>query len=139
MIIFDLQCAADHRFEAWFKDAAAFEEQRKERLITCPVCGGSDIERVPSSVSVISRSRAASGQGETSRQVDPRMALKLFHDFLDRHFDDVGDRFAHVAMRIHKGEEERRNIRGTTSKEEEKTLTEEGVEFIKVPVLKLDS
>ena len=139
MIIFDLRCAGDHRFEAWFKDAAAFEEQREARLITCPVCGGADIERVPSSVSVISRSRPSPGQAEASREVDPRMALKMLHDFLDRHFDDVGDRFAHVAMKIHKGEEEKRNIRGTTSKEEEKTLTEEGVQFIKVPMLKLDS
>jgi hypothetical protein len=139
VIIFDLRCAGDHRFEAWFKDVAAFEEQRKGRLITCPVCGGSDIERIPSSVSVISRSRPSPGQAEAPREVDPRMALKLLHDFLDRHFDDVGDKFAQVAMKIHKGEEEKRNIRGTTSKEEEKTLTEEGVQFIKVPMLKYDS
>lgn len=139
MIIFDLRCAGDHRFEAWFKDAAAFEEQRKERLITCPVCGRSDIERIPSSVSVISRSRPSPGKAETPREADPRVALKMLHDFLDRHFDDVGDRFAQVAMKIHKGEEEKRNIRGTTSKEEEKTLTEEGVQFIKVPMLKFDS
>lgn len=139
MIIFDLRCAGDHRFEAWFKDAAAFEEQRKERLITCPVCGRSDIERVPSSVSVISRSRSSPGTAEPPRETNPRVALKMLHDFLDRHFDDVGDRFAQVAMKIHKGEEEKRNIRGTTSKEEEKTLTEEGVQFIKVPMLKFDS
>jgi len=139
LIIFDLRCAGDHRFEAWFKDAAAFEEQRKERLITCPVCGRSDIERIPSSVSVISRSRPSPEKVETPREADPRVALKMLHDFLDRHFDDVGDRFAQVAMKIHKGEEEKRNIRGTTSKEEEKTLTEEGVQFIKVPMLKFDS
>jgi len=63
----------------------------------------------------------------------------MLHEFLERNFDDVGDRFAREALRIHRGEEDRRNIRGITSKEEEETLREEGVQFLKVPVLKFDS
>jgi hypothetical protein len=42
-------------------------------------------------------------------------------------------------MKIHCGEEEARNIKGTTTHQEEETLREEGVQFFKVPVVKLDS
>jgi hypothetical protein len=42
-------------------------------------------------------------------------------------------------MKIHRGEEEARNIKGTTTHQEEETLREEGVQFFKVPVVKLDS
>jgi len=139
VIIFDLQCRRHHRFEAWFKDSAAFEGQLKEQLITCPVCGGSDVERLPSSVSVINRSRSDGERKTPPREISPRMALNMLHEFLEHNFDDVGDRFAREALRIHRGEEDRRNIRGITSKEEEETLREEGVQFLKVPVLKFDS
>jgi len=139
VIIYDLQCRKQHRFEAWFQDSAAFEAQLRARLITCPVCGGSEIERLPSSVSVISRSRSEGEKKAPPDEMSPRLALKKLHEFLENNFDDVGDRFAQVALKIHRGEEDRRNIRGTTSKEEEETLKEEGVQFIKVPVLKLDS
>jgi hypothetical protein len=51
----------------------------------------------------------------------------------------VGDRFAEVALKIHRGEESKRNIRGITTDKEEVTLREEGVEFVKIPVPKFDS
>jgi hypothetical protein len=51
----------------------------------------------------------------------------------------VGNRFADVALKIHYGEEEKRNIKGTTTAQEEDNLKEEGVQFVKIPVPKMDS
>jgi len=42
-------------------------------------------------------------------------------------------------LKIHYGEEEKRNIKGTSTPEEEETLKEEGVQFIKIPLPKMDS
>ena len=39
MIVFDLSCRNGHVFEAWFRDGAAFEAQRKARKVACPDCG----------------------------------------------------------------------------------------------------
>ncbi|MEE9195567.1 MAG: DUF1178 family protein, partial [Alphaproteobacteria bacterium] len=47
MILFDLRCAKDHEYEAWFRDSASFEAQSAAGEITCPVCGGSDVEKAP--------------------------------------------------------------------------------------------
>ena len=45
MIVFDLKCGAGHVFEAWFASSDAFGEQRYRRLIACPVCGHSAVEK----------------------------------------------------------------------------------------------
>lgn len=47
MIVFDLTCTQSHVFEGWFRDSAAFEEQKAAGGITCPVCGDSTIAKAP--------------------------------------------------------------------------------------------
>lgn len=69
----------------------------------------------------------------------PQKVLREFHEFVQKNFDNVGNKFAEVALRIHHGEEDGRNIRGTTTGSEEETLREEGVQFIKLSLPKLDS
>lgn len=78
-------------------------------------------------------------RGESPKDISPTKALEMFHQFLEKNFEEVGDKFAEVAMKIHMGEEDKRNIKGTTTKEEEDALKEAGVQFIKIPVPKFDS
>ena len=137
MIIYDLKCENGHKFEGWFHDRNAFEEQKGQQLISCPICGSTDAELMPSSLTVMGRDNKADRVLE--RHISPMRALQLFNEYIDKNFHDVGDRFAEVAIRIHQGEEEKRNIRGTTTKDEEETLREEGINFIKIPAPKFDS
>jgi hypothetical protein len=55
-------------------------------------------------------------------------------EFVEKNFDNVGADFATEALKIHYGAAEPRNIRGVSTKEEEKTLKEEGIQFIKIPM-----
>ena len=137
MIIYDLRCEKNHRFEGWFNDRAAFEEQKAKQLLSCPICGSSKIIMVPSSISIMARDNR--GSEKDMREVSPLKALETFHKFLDKNFEEVGDKFAEVAMKIHSGEEDKRNIKGTTTKEEDEALKEAGVQFVKVPIPKFDS
>jgi len=57
VIIYDLKCEKNHRFEGWFDDRAAFEAQKSGKFISCPVCGSTDIEIIPSTVAVLGRIR----------------------------------------------------------------------------------
>jgi hypothetical protein len=138
VIIYDLKCRKNHKFEGWFKDGTAFEEQKKQNLITCPVCGESGAEVVPSSLAIMGRDMKLSKKNQF-RETSPMKGIQQFNEYLDKNFDDVGEKFAEIAMKIHCGEEEARNIKGTTTHQEEETLREEGVQFFKVPVVKLDS
>ncbi len=47
MILFDLRCAQDHEFEAWFRDSASFEAQSAAGEIACPVCGCGVVFKAP--------------------------------------------------------------------------------------------
>ena len=48
--------------------------------------------------------------------------------------EDVGDRFAEEARRIHYSEAPERAIRGSTSREEAVALREEGIEVLALPM-----
>src|SRR3546814_15361889 len=39
MILYRLRCNDDHEFEGWFRNAAAFDQQRDSGTLECPVCG----------------------------------------------------------------------------------------------------
>lgn len=138
MIIYDLKCEKKHTFEGWFTDRNAFEEQRKKKLVICPVCGSSNIDIVPSTITVMGKGTDRL-KNTNNKEISPVKALQMFHEYMDKTFEDVGSRFAEVALRIHAGEEDSRNIKGTTTEREEAVLTEEGVPFIKIPVPKFDS
>jgi hypothetical protein len=138
VIIYDLKCKKNHEFEGWFKDRAAFQQQKDLNLITCPVCGKAGAEMVPSTLAILGRDLKVS-ENKQNRALSPMKATQLLNEFLEKNFDDVGDSFSNVAMKIHDGEEEARNIKGTTTRQEEELLREKGVQFFKVPAMKLDS
>ena len=45
MISFNLRCKNDHVFEAWFKDSAAYDTQKKGKKLSCPNCGNAKIDK----------------------------------------------------------------------------------------------
>jgi hypothetical protein len=130
MIAFDLFCSNGHKFECWFKDSASFEEQKSTGKITCPICDDHQIEKAFSPFTI------KRGGERVREEMDPHQALQLVHEYLDRHFEDVGAEFYKEALKIHYGETEKRNIKGIATTEEEVILKEEGVQFLKIPIIK---
>ncbi|MBU4153737.1 MAG: DUF1178 family protein, partial [Proteobacteria bacterium] len=55
---------------------------------------------------------------------------------IDRNYEDVGANLATTALKIHYGVEERRDIRGVVTAQEEAMLNNEGIQLLKVPVIK---
>jgi hypothetical protein len=138
MIVYDLECESGHAFEGWFEDHKAFEKQMRERLVACPICNDTSVMVVPSTFSI--KSCSSKGQlQETSIKDGDKLEGQSFSEFLEKHFEDVGTRFAAEALKMHYGVSEKRNIKGTSSKSEEEMLEEEGVKFFKIPVPRFDS
>jgi len=138
LIIYDLKCENGHKFEGWFKDRRAFEEQKRQKMIACPVCGSSEAEQLPSSPKIVGRNSGGDSKRDP-RETGQLNLLQKFQEYVNKHFDDVGERFAEVALNIFHGKEDPRNIKGTTTKQEEELLKDEGVKFVKIPLPKLDS
>jgi len=131
MIAYDLICPKGHTFEGWFEDGQAFEKQKKKGLVTCPVCNDADVCRQPSTFAIKSR---PAPDGPTPDMAGLKALGRQIYAFVDKNFDNVGPDFAKEALKIHYGAAEPRNIRGVSTQQEEKTLQEEGVDFVKLPI-----
>jgi hypothetical protein len=131
VIIYELVCGHEHRFEGWFRNSAEFESQSASRAISCPTCGSDEIRRVPSAGRV-TRYHAGAGANGGKAPVSTDTLRKL-HDYVERNFEYVGSDFADEARRIHRGESEERNIRGEASAAEISNLVQEGITALPLP------
>jgi hypothetical protein len=133
MIAYDLQCTNGHSFEGWFEDRKAYLDQKKKGLITCPVCNDTSVDKLPSTFAIKS-SQTFKPKAASSEEIAMAKIRKEAVEFVEKNFDDVGCDFAKEALKIHYGATEPRNIRGVSTKEEEKTLEKEGIQFFKIPM-----
>ena len=140
MIIFDLQCTNEHRFEGWFKSAAEYENQLANSMIHCPLCGTEQVVKVPTA-SHLNLGKAVEQKPQTVQNEqailsqDANALLYKLHEHVKQNFDDVGDEFAAEAKRMHHGEIEERNIRGNATKDEVTELNDEGIMAFPLPDL----
>ena len=142
MKIFDLLCANDHRFEGWFTSGADYDRQRTSGIIACPMCGDSQVVKVPAASYVNTgasdrgaKPQAAELTAEQSQYANFRssMLAKLV-EYVVKNTEDVGKDFPEEARKIHYGESPERKIRGTASNQEVSELRDEGIEVVPLPV-----
>lgn len=142
MIVLNLSCDRDHLFEGWFASADAFEAQCERGEVTCPTCSSANIARRPTAPYVNTGSVAPASTPSISRK--PSQAPSLDPDAMatvlamlrraGRESEDVGERFAEEARRIHYGDREARNIKGKATHEDVSDLLEEGIVVLPLPV-----
>lgn len=78
------------------------------------------------------RATAERPQGQDGlREVEAR-AMRMLREVLDKS-ENVGERFAEEARRIHYNEAPARSIRGVTTPEDAKALIEEGIDVLPLP------
>lgn len=155
MIVLDLSCDKDHRFEGWFGSADAFESQLARSLVDCPVCGSKSVRRLPSAPYVQTRhaaapvaappampstpktqappEQAARSSGSAPVPAEAAAAVLAMLRKVAREADDVGARLPEEARRMHYGETAPRTIRGAASRDEVVELLEEGIMLMPVP------
>ena len=160
MIVFNLSCAADHRFEGWFASAEDFDAQRGRGLLSCPLCGSPEVSKQLSAPRLNlhaqqpeqKRTSARKGGGASvpvpATPAEPQQmavlsqqqqdALRVLIAEVLSNTEDVGSRFAEEARRIHYKEAEERAIRGVASREEAEALLEEGIEVAQLPLAVVD-
>ena len=137
MKVLDLRCANGHGFEGWFGSEDDFLDQNGRDLVECPMCADRVVTRLPSAPRLnLSGAREPAAQ---PTKVEPAAAdVQALWMQVVRHAientDDVGERFAEEARRIHYGETEARGIRGVASMQEREALHEEGIEVMSLPI-----
>jgi hypothetical protein len=138
MKVLDLRCANGHGFEGWFASEGDFADQNTRGLIACPMCADHQVVRLPSAPR-LNLSGARETPAEAASTVAPAAGdlqaawLAAARAVMAR-TEDVGERFAEEARRIHYGETEHRGIRGQATPEQREALRDEGIETFALPL-----
>jgi hypothetical protein len=135
MIVFDLICKDQHRFEGWFASGEDFTSQKRRGLLVCPVCGGAHVEKLPAAKI---RKQAESAVTAPANAVQPgkpeEIDVSRIIDYILTHSEDVGKSFAEEARKIHFHETPQRSIRGVATRTEAEELREEGIPVFSLPI-----
>ncbi|GAB3547286.1 DUF1178 family protein [Noviherbaspirillum agri] len=130
MKVYNLCCENDHRFEGWFSSEEDFKVQSDARGIECPVCGNHVVKRLPAAPR-LNLSGAPAPQSDAVAEVQAQV-LGMIRQ-IAANSEDVGDRFAEEARRIHYSEAPERAIRGVATSTECEALIEEGIDVLPLP------
>ena len=149
MKVLDLRCSHGHGFEGWFASNEAFETQLAAGLVECPVCADTRIVKLLSAprlnlgnakppAEAAAASSSASPAPATKAQAPAEQSsqarwMRAVREVLAK-TEDVGDRFADEARRMHYGEAEERGIRGQATREQTEALLEEGIPVMALPI-----
>ncbi|MCI1242417.1 MAG: DUF1178 family protein [Acetobacter fabarum] len=152
MICYRLRCAHDHVFEGWYKDSSTFAMLRQKNLLNCPECGTSSVDQAPMAPAIVGRAPERLPQSDptptpdmaappapVAGQIPPGLpdamlsALRDVRRTIEENCENMGNRFADEALRIHYGEAPERGIYGEMSQSQREELEEEGVAFQNEP------
>ena len=134
MKVIDLRCHNGHGFEGWFASDEEFLEQNGRRMIACPLCDDSVIVRLPSAPRLNLSGAREVVAAEPVAEVDVQAQWLRAVRHVLANTEDVGERFASEARRIHYGDAAERGIRGQATPGEREALRDEGIEVMPLPV-----
>ncbi len=152
MIHYALRCEKGHAFESWFQSSAAYDSQRKRKLVGCPVCDSTKVEKAIMAPRLTKKGNAKSAvatpqpvvpeatPGEavpliSTQERELRAKLKELRDHIVSKADNVGESFPTEARKMHYGDIEHRPIYGEASLEEARDLIDEGIEVAPLPIV----
>ncbi|WDR04706.1 DUF1178 family protein [Devosia rhodophyticola] len=134
MIQYALICDQHHEFDAWFKSAQAFDEQSAHQIVICPQCNSSAVSKALMAPAVGRKGAKKIDIAHTPVEAEKlRTALKAWRDKVVNEADNVGEKFAEEARKIHYNDAPARGIYGQASREEVVDLVDEGIELMPLP------
>lgn len=162
MILFDLICQPHgHVFEAWFASSDSYQCQKKDGLLQCPICASAHVDKAVMAPRVGAKSNQQSGlsaarernQHAKAEQEAPTMpaesasalastdaakvklaALAKMQAAVLAQSNWVGRDFARQARAMDSGELTPSRIYGEASLTEVKSLIEDGVDIMPLPL-----
>jgi hypothetical protein len=138
MILYDLTCPSEHRFESWFRNSGAVEKLVKAGQVQCPECGSTKVQKAPMAPRLAKSSpteiAVADRKGEVLEAMKKaEQAITQLREVIHKNFEYVGEKFPEEARKMHYGETKKRGIHGEASVEDAKSLVDEGIEVGMLP------
>ena len=137
-------CSNVKEFEGWFKNIGAYEIQKQQRLINCPICGSDKVEKLLTTPSLKTNKNKISddkyNQYKNSEFIsgnvnsdDISTLLRTLKKEVQNNSTFVGNEFVSQVRSMKKGKIKEKAIHGHGTNKEIKELRDEGIEVINIP------
>lgn len=139
MIRYALTCANEHSFESWFQSAEAFDTLSSRGMVSCAVCGGTDVQKSVMAPRIGKKGNTepqAPDERPLSAPASPaEQAMAELRRNIEENSDYVGSDFAREARAMHEGEAPERSIFGEAKLAEAKSLVDDGIPVTPLPFM----
>jgi|TARA_E500000178_G_C16827318_1_gene664385 hypothetical protein len=145
-------CSDEKEFDGWFKSIDAYEKQKLQRLINCPICGSDKVEKLLTTPSLKTNKNKTSDikdklfknskKNETFLgNVDSdniSTLLRTLKKEVQKNSTFVGNEFVSQVRSMKEGKIKEKPIHGHGTNKEIKELRDEGIDVINIPWISED-
>ena len=145
-------CSDEKEFDGWFKSIDAYEKQKLQRLINCPICGSDKVEKLLTAPSLKTNKNKTSDikdkQFKNSKKNETFLGnvdsdnistlLRTLKKEVQKNSTFVGNEFVSQVRSMKEGKIKEKPIHGHGTNKEIKELRNEGIDVINVPWISED-
>ena len=142
MIRYTLRCSDGHEFESWFQSAEAFDKVKAAGGLACALCGSDRVSKSLMAPALGAGTKKGDPAPATPPETAPMLsapnspleaAMKALRERVEASAENVGRDFAKMARQMHEGAVEDRPIYGEATRDEARSLLEDGVPVAPLP------
>ena len=140
-------CSNEKEFDGWFKSIEAYEEQKLQRLINCPICGSDKVEKLLTSPSLKTNKNKTSDiknkQFKNSKNNETFLGnvdtdnistlLRTLKKEVQKNSTFVGNEFVSQVRSMKEGKIKEKPIHGQGTNKEIQELRDEGIDVVNIP------
>ena len=145
-------CSDEKEFDGWFKSIDAYEKQKLQRLINCPICGSDKVEKLLTAPSLKTNKNKTSDikdkQFKNSKKNETFLGnvdsdnistlLRTLKKEVQKNSTFVGNEFVSQVRSMKEGKIKEKPIHGHGTNKEIKELRDEGIDVINIPWISED-
>tara|TARA_B100000963_G_C22542206_1_gene632709 strand:+ start:236 stop:709 length:474 start_codon:yes stop_codon:yes gene_type:complete len=139
-------CSNQKEFDGWFQNIKAFENQKKQGLITCPICGSDEIVKLLTTPSLNTTKKFKDVKNKINSTLiaeDNLMAnanlknvstiLRTIKKEIQKNSTYVGKEFVSQVRSMKEGKIKEKPIHGHGSNKEIQELRDDGIDVLNIP------
>ena len=131
MIKYNLICECGNTFESWFANSTKFDSLLKKKIIKCIYCESSTVKKTVMAPRLTRKSNQIIKKTKLQKHI--KKQLINFKKYIEKNFEDVGERFSQEARNVHYDKKKSKGIYGKATPEETSELIEEGIDVCTLP------
>ena len=140
-------CSNEKEFDGWFQSIEAYENQKLQKLINCPVCGSDKIVKSLTAPSLkINKNKTL--DNKTKQQKNPKnninfssnensdyitTILRTLKKEVQRNSTYVGNEFVSQVRSMKEGKMKEKPIHGQGTSKDIQELRDDGIEIVNIP------